>query len=251
MAKQKGIVKLEGTIEDITFYKSRDGFLAKGKSGVPASRIATDPAFQRTRENGAEFGRAGKAGKLVRESVRGLIGIASDRFLTGRLTANMLLVIQKDSRNPRGKRTVMDGDTGQLQGFEFNSNGKLGNTLYAPFSSSIDRPGGVMKTNIPAFVPMNMLAAPVGTTHFKIITAGVEIDFGHEKKLTDVRETAVLPLDGNPTAVIDLANAVTANSTSPLFLLLGVDFYQLVNGQQYPLKNGAFNPLGIVQVNHL
>jgi hypothetical protein len=34
MAKQKGIIKLEGTIGDITFYKSQDGFLAKGKGGI-------------------------------------------------------------------------------------------------------------------------------------------------------------------------------------------------------------------------
>ena len=28
MARQKGIIKLDGTIEDITFYKSKDGYLA-------------------------------------------------------------------------------------------------------------------------------------------------------------------------------------------------------------------------------
>lgn len=251
MAKQKGILKLEGTIGDVTFYKSPDGFLAKGKSSIPAARIATDPAFQRTRENGAEFGRAGKAGKLMRNSVRALIQIASDRLLASRLTTKMVLVLQKDIRNPRGKRTVADGDTGLLQGFDFNINGKLGTTLYAPFSTSIDRPGGVMKTNIPAFVPKNMVFAPVGATHFKIVTAGAEIDFANEKYVADIKETAILPLDENPTAVIDLANAVTANSTFPLFLALGVDFYQQVNGQQYPLKNGAFNPLSIVKVNHL
>ena len=66
MAKQKGIIKLKGTLGDITFYKSQDGFLAREKGGVEASRIANDPAFQRTRENGAEFGTAGKAGKMLR-----------------------------------------------------------------------------------------------------------------------------------------------------------------------------------------
>ena len=29
MAKQKGIVKLTGTIGDVSFYKSQDGFLAR------------------------------------------------------------------------------------------------------------------------------------------------------------------------------------------------------------------------------
>ena len=62
MARQKGIIKLKGTIGDITFYKTQDGHLAREKGGIDASRIASDPAFQRTRENGSEFGRAGKAG---------------------------------------------------------------------------------------------------------------------------------------------------------------------------------------------
>jgi hypothetical protein len=64
MAQQKGIIPLQGTIGNITFYKSKDGFMAREKGSLDASRIATDPAFQRTRENGAEFGRAGKAGKF-------------------------------------------------------------------------------------------------------------------------------------------------------------------------------------------
>jgi hypothetical protein len=40
MAKQSGIIPLEDTIGNITFYKSKQGFLAKGKGGIPADRIA-------------------------------------------------------------------------------------------------------------------------------------------------------------------------------------------------------------------
>ena len=64
-------------------------------------------------------------------------------------------------------------------------------------------------------------------------------------------ETVILPWDGTATTVINQTNAVTANSTKPLFLALGVEFYQEINGQMYPLKNGAFNPLSLVQVSGL
>ncbi len=60
MARQSGIVPLKGTIGNITFYKSQDGYLAREKGSLDAKRIASDPKFQRTRENGAEFSRAGK-----------------------------------------------------------------------------------------------------------------------------------------------------------------------------------------------
>ncbi len=59
----------------------------------------------------------------------------------------------------------------------------------------------------------------------------------------------MLAWDGTATAVINLNNSVTANSTHPLFLVLGIEFYQDVNGVKYPLKNGAFNALSIVKVS--
>jgi len=249
MAKQKGIIKLDGTIGGITFYKSQDGYLAREKGGVPADRIANDPAFQRTRENGEEFGRAGKAGKILRNAIRALLQNASDSRMVSRLTQIMVDVIHEDTTNPRGQRNVIDGEAELLEGFEFNINGKLGTTLYAPFTGTIDRVAGTLTANVPAFVPINMIAAPGGTTHFKIVSAGAEVDFENETFVMDSQATAVLPWDATATAVINLANAVTSNSTHPLFLALGIEFYQQVNGQMYPLKNGAYNALALVKVS--
>lgn len=248
MAKQKGIIKLEGTIGDITFYKSPDGFLAKGKGGIPANRIANDPAFQRTRENGSEFGRAGKAGKVLRNAIRGVLQNSSDRLLVSRLTTEMVKVIQEDITNPRGLRNVIDGEAELLEGFEFNIRGKLGTSLYAPFTGTIDRPGGKAFVDVPAFIPANMIAAPSGATHYKIVSAGAEIDFENETFVVDSKESGILPLDNVATAPLVLDNVFTANSTHPLFLVLGISFYQDVNGQKYPLKNGAYNALSLVKV---
>ncbi len=251
MARQKGIIKLDGTIGGITFYKSQDGYLAREKGGVSADKIANDPNFQRTRENGEEFGRAGKAGKLLRNAIRAMLQNASDSRMVSRLTAEMVKVIQEDVTNVRGLRNVIDGEAELLEGFEFNIAGKLGTTIYAPFTATIDRVAGTLTANIPAFVPINMIAAPGGSTHFKIVSTGAEIDFENETFVMDAQSTAVLPWDANPTAVINLVNAVTANSTHPLFLALGIEFYQEVNGQMYPLKNGAYNALALVKVSGL
>lgn len=249
MARQKGIIKLDGTIGDITFYKSKDGYLAREKGGIPADRIANDPAFQRTRENGAEFGRAGKAGKTLRTALRALLQNTSDSRMVGRLTQKMMEVIKLDETNPRGLRNVIDGEAELLNGFEFNINGKLGTTLYAPFTYAVDRALGTLTVNLAAFIPQNMIAAPAGATHFKIISAGAEVEFENELFVVDTNESGVLPWENNATAVINLANAVTPNSGSPLFLVLGIEFYQQVNAQMYPLKNGAYNALAIVNVD--
>jgi len=249
MAQQKGIIPLKGTMGNITFYKSKEGYLAREKGGISAERIASDPVFQRTRENGAEFGRAGMAGKLLRTSLRSVLQNASDSKMVSRLTREMIKVIQADAVNDRGLRNVIDGEAELLLGFDFNINGKLGTTLYAPFTPSINRVTGELVVDIPAFIPVNMINAPAGTTHFLINSAGAEVDFTQKQYTVDTQSTAVLPWDNLATAVITLTNNVTANSTHPLFLALGIEFYQHVNGKMYPLKNGAFNPLALVSVS--
>jgi hypothetical protein len=251
MARQKGIIKLKGTIGDITFYKTQDGHLAREKGGIDASRIASDPAFQRTRENGSEFGRAGKAGKILRTSLRALLINSADGRMVSRLTQKMVKVIQADTTSVRGLRNVIDGEAELLQGFEFNIRGKLGTSLFAPFVGAIDRVAGTITVDIAPFIPANMIAAPSGTTHFKIISAGSEVDFEAETFVEAHSETAILPWDTIATVAISQENAVTAASTKPLFLALGVEFYQEVNGQMYPLKNGAYNPLALVTVSGL
>nr|WP_315218310.1 hypothetical protein [uncultured Flavobacterium sp.] len=249
MARQKGIIKLKGTIGDITFYKTQDGHLAREKGGIDASRIKSDPAFQRTRENGSEFGRAGVAGKILRTALRALLLNSADGRMVSRLTQAMVKVIQADVTSVRGLRNVIDGESELLTGFEFNIRGKLGTSLFAPFVAGIDRVSGDITVDLDSFIPANMLAAPTGTTHFKIISAGAEIDFENETFVEAHSESAILPWDATATAAINQVNTVTPASTKPLFLALGIEFYQEVNGQMYPLKNGAYNPLALVKVD--
>ena len=251
MARQNGIIKLKGTIGDITFYKTKDGHLAREKGSLDANRIKNDPAFQRTRENGAEFGRAGTAGKTLRTALRTLLLNSSDSRMVSRLTQSMVKVIQADTTSERGLRNVIDGEAELLTGFEFNIRGKLGTSMFAPYTGGINRVSGEISVDIPSFIPSNMIAAPSGTTHFKITSAGAEIDFEADTFVSSNAETAILPWDFTATAVISQINNVTPASTKPLFLALGIEFFQQVNGSMYPLKNGAFNPLALVQVSGL
>ena len=248
MAKQRGIIKIEGSIGDLTFLKTQDGYLVKEKSDI-GKRIATDKSFQRTRENNAEFGRAGKAGKTLRTAIKTLLLNAKDGRMTSRLTKEMMKVIKADATSDRGMRNVVDGEVGFLQSFDFNINAVLGTTLSVAYTASINRVTGLLDVSVPVFVPANEIVAPDGATHYKLVSAGAEIDFENETSVQATSETAILPWDNNPTVVSALSNAVTANSTHPLFLVFGIQFFQQVNGKYYPLKNGAFNALKMVKVS--
>ena len=128
-----------------------------------------DPAFQRTRENGSEFGRAGKGGKVLRNAIRLLLQNAKDKRVVSRLTKTLVAVTKTDVVNERGLRTLQDGDLGLLEGFEFNLNGKLGSTLFASFTKAFDRVSGDATLDLLAFSPTVRIDAPAGTTHFKIV----------------------------------------------------------------------------------
>lgn len=249
MARQKGIIKLKGTMGDITFYRTSDGYMAREKGGISAERMRTDPAFQRTRENMAEFGRAGKAGKVLRRSLQKLIASVSDRRMVSRLTKEMVTVIQMDAVNPRGLRNVIDGEAELLTGFDFNISGKLSTTFLVPYETTLDRVTGEALVAIPAYNPQISIAGPAGSTHYQIVSGAMSIDFEAERFKSSTSETSILPVNGITTTAIELENTIPANSTHPLFLVLGISFYQEVNGEFYPLKNGSFNALQIVAVS--
>lgn len=249
MAKQKGIIKIEGTLGDITFVKTQDGYLAKEKTSINAGRIASDKSFQRTRENNAEFGRAGKAGKVLRTAIRSVLQNSKDNRVVSRLTKEMMKVIKADSTSNRGLRNVVDGEAELLEGFNFNINAILSSTLYAKYSAAINRATGLLEVTVPAYVPVNELVVPEGATHYNIVSAGAEIDFENETFTEAVSQTGIQPINANPTAPVTLSSQVTAASTHPLFLLLGIQFFQQVNGKNYPLKNDVFNALTVVKVS--
>jgi hypothetical protein len=249
MAKQRGPIKLEGTIGDITFLKTSDGYLAKGKTIISAARIASDPAFQRTRENNAEFGRAGKAAKLLRAAFKTQMKTAADRRMGSRLTKEMVRVIQADVTNGRGLRNVIDGEAELLQGFNCNEGAALGATLSAPYTAGINRATGAVTLTLPSFVPSVMITPPGGATHFRIGAAAAAINFEEERYDLDATESARLPLNNQPTAALTLSAALPAGSTHPIFLVVGIEFTQEVNGTHYTLKSGAFNALAIVLVS--
>lgn len=243
MAKQTGIIKLKGTIGGISFYKTSDGHLAREKGGVDKKRIQNDPAFQRTRENGSEFGRAGKGGKVLRN--------AKDKRVVSRLTKDLVAITKTDTINDRGLRTLQDGNLSLLENFEFNLNGKLGATLFATYSKAFDRVSGEATLSIAAFSPTIRIAAPSGTTHFKVVMGAAELDFENETSVFESDETAISPYDAANTAPIAMTATITANSVLPVVQVLGIEFYQEVNGQIYPLKNGAYNALSVVIVDTL
>lgn len=249
--KQIGVIKFDGTNGDLTFYKGRrGGYRIKSKSVIPAGRIANDPAFVRTRENMGAFRRATKAGKLLRHAIPTLLSEAKDGQVSTRVMKVMSAIIRTDTINPRPDRNVASGDLTLLQDFDFNSNAPIGTVLQTENTVTVDRTLGTIQVTVPAFVPEKVLASPTGATHYMIVSAGLEINFATDVVVAkQLNASAYLPIDSTPSAILTQSAALTAGTTLPLFMVLGVQFFQEVNGIKYPLNNAANNGLGIVKVS--
>ena len=248
MAKQKSILKVEGTLDGLTFYKSIDGYLVRTKGGVSKNKIMNDPAFIRTRENIAEFGKTAQSGKLIRTSIGTMLNRAKDARMTSRMLGILSKVRQLDSNSARGARSVDEGistpNGKQLfKGFDFNNRAALQTVLRAPFN--LNTSTGVV--TIANFVPLDQLQVPEGATHASFRSAFINLDFQTGMFDTQYSPVVNIVLNMNITTIMLTPLAIPSGSGTKFYLLL-IEFFQEVNGVQYSLQNGAYNVLNLIDI---
>ena len=248
MAKFDGIFEIKGTLQGMTFFKSKDGLLIRKKGGVSKSRIMNDPAFQRTRENGTEFGHNAKMGQLMRKSVANLVMLAKDFRVSSRMSKAMSAVKNLDLLSDRGLRKVWIGfDTTEakqlMAGFDFNVNSPFDSVFRSQYL--LDEPTG--KVIIDGFNPATNLSIPQGATHatFSVAVARVDFELGKYETTYSLKENFELLPDLLNLAMVPSAMPSIAGITFYYFL---IEFFQNLNGKQYPLKNNSHNVLYLMQV---
>ena len=248
MAKANGILNIEGTVENFTFFKKDGKSFVRRKGGVSKQRIETDPNYVRTRENMNEFKQSATSGKLLRLALGSLVFKAKDNKLSSRLLQTMSRIKNLDATSARGQRTVSQGlatPAGKidLKGFDFNANAPLKSVVFAPFV--LDTASG--KISFTDFIPAEQLQFPEGATHVSLQGAVLSIDFSSE--FSEVAYSAVenLPISLTLSSFSLTPTSVPAGGAVTLFLL-SASFFQEVNGVQYSLKNEEYSVLNVIEV---
>ncbi|MGE5520089.1 MAG: hypothetical protein ACM3VS_09215 [Candidatus Dadabacteria bacterium] len=248
MARQIGTLKVQGTVGNVTFAQTKDGSIVKRKSSLTRRKILTNAAFAKTRQINAEFTTAAKAGKILREAVKPLM-VMKDSNLPSRLVKEFWKVLASDTTGELGTHIVSRGNVALLEHFNYNSKSSFSSIVSVPSEVMMNRATGELSISFSAFIPVQSLTAPAGATHFNIVSAAVEINFDEQTFVCDTNETGSLSYNTMTTGVITLVNTVSANSVNPLFLVVGIRFYNEINGVQYLLKDAMYNPLTIVKVS--
>ncbi|WP_425638842.1 hypothetical protein ACPUEN_04450 [Algoriphagus yeomjeoni] len=248
MAKQAGVITLNGKVGRLSFYKTKDGYLAREKGGVSKSRIMNDARFARTRENLKEFADNASSAKLFRDALRPVIAKIGDKRLNLRITQVMMKVLQSDLVNNRGERMVRAGDWSLLKDMELNAASSLGSTLFLEINYT-DSPTA-WAVAIPAFVPQDFVALPKGATHLRITATGVGLDFETGARTVQTSVSDLLSVI-DPAAVISLSIDKSLIPGTHRAFVLSVEFVQMVNGSEYSINNGAHNAAKMVGVEQV
>lgn len=248
MAKNSSLFKVEGTLDEVTFYKRNGSHYVKTKGGISRDRIMNDPGFVRTRENMSEFATAAQAGKLMRHSLGYLIKRVRDSRITGRMTGMMARVKQHDTVSDRGLRQVSAGISTAdgklvLKGFDFNLNAPLSLVIQRPYVLD-EVTGGVVITGLN---PATHLRYTEGATHAGFTSAVLKLDFDTKLYQLISSETQFVPFSNESYDVAVVPDSIP-QGTGTLFYLLLIEFVQEFNGKMYPLNNGDFNMLHLMSL---
>jgi len=266
MARQKGVMKYVGTLGDVRHFKikGQEGYFAGMVGGPTGDQIKTATEFERTRENMNEFGGCAKAGKSVRTALSALIRQMADSQVTGRLTSIMKKINLEDGTEARGYRKIEISTQRQyLEGFDFDKNLSLDSIVNVSFETSHNGARNSADLVLPAFNPMDLLAAPSGATHFRFVNAiAVISDFQYNpttdtyepvdaalNELNKVEYSPYIPLDAayaGSTVTSALAAAPVMSADVSVLQCVGIEFSQIVGANYYNFSSG--NCMQIVEI---
>ena len=258
MAKQKGLIKYVGTLSDVRHFKikGQEGYFAGMVGGPTGEQINTAPEFERTRENMNEFGGCAKAGKSVRNGLSQLMKQMADSQVTGRLTSIMKKINLEDGTEARGYRAIeIHTQRNYLTGFEFDKNISLNGIFNAPYSLTHTNTRESGELVVPSFNPANLVNAPSGSTHFRLILAlSVISDFEYNaitnsyeptspslNEINDVQYSGYLDLSAvipNTTVTATLPGGAMPTADTSVLQCIGIEFYQKVGSNYYLFSSG-------------
>lgn len=249
MAKQSGLFKIAGRLDEYSFYHTKRGAFVRKKGGISKSRIDNDENFRRTRENNAEFTTAITATRTLRKGLELMLSGASDGSVHNRLMALLSRVKAMDATSDRGQRTVEQGINDPmamilLQGFEFSEGVAFNDVVKKPYTVNT----ATGEISLGTLIPSQDVAAPESATHIRLSCGWARIDFG--TGATELVQSAPLDLvlDSTATPVTLTPPAAPAQATGKQFFLLKAEFLQMFNGKVYPLNNRQHNVVTIAGI---
>ncbi len=249
MAKYRSIIEIEGTLGDYTYYRMHNRSYVRRKSSLSKKRIKEDPAFARTRENNTEFGHCARMGKILRTSLKEVIGDAKDVKMSSRLTKTLMTVKNADIHTARGSRLVSQGlktEAGRqaLTGFNFNANAALEQILICSYDLDLD----TGDLTLPNFSPKAHLQTPKVFTDVVLQSFYLNLDFDTGESLLTKSEAITFSNTQSQATSLTLAPPFLPEGSGARLYFLKISFFKSVQGKSETLNVGVLDSLRLIGV---
>jgi hypothetical protein len=254
MSTNKGLIRLRGSIGGFTFYKAYGRELVRRTAGPSREQIMSDPTFQRTRENLAEFGGCSKIAKAFRTSLAEVSQLTDGQF--GNRLTKLFKHLSLLHKEMQGQRPMMlSQHRADFRNFECNITNKLPDTLAASLITGHNEQRTVATVTMQA-MQTSAVNMPAGATHFRLVQAlGLVSDYCYDTGLKGYRpleptlDTKGLvtysdyhSIEAEYVPETTLVTKFDVETTLPCNLsvvhTLGITFFQRLGSICYPLKQG-------------
>lgn len=249
MAKVIAPFKIIGTLDDLNFYMTQDNInlvRTKGKTGVTSEQFKTNPIFTNVRNHGNEFGHCSKTSRQFRMLAHHFNLKAKDGSFAGRANKLLYEILQEDTLNEHGKRTVTNGlDTTDgkeyLIGFEGNKLRPLYNVLKTNWIWDEE----AQSLKIKNFNPLQHLDWPENATHVHLAVARSNWDYKNETFMPSYSEEFTFLKEATATNLSIRPNIPTENNLHIIFLYIGFSIQQR---KKLTLLKRANNTVSLIKV---
>jgi hypothetical protein len=184
----------------------------------------------------------------MRKSVANVVSLAKDFRVSSRMVRAMTLVKNYDLTSVRGSRKVWIGlvtaeGKQSIKGFDFNLNSPFDSVFRGQYD--LNPVTGAMV--IADFNPSTNLSLPQGSTHASLSVAVSRVDFELENYGTTFSPKENFAL-ANGLLNLTLTPTGMPGGIGVVFYYFLIEFFQELNGVQYPLKNNSHNVLYLMEV---
>lgn len=236
MAEQKGLIKLTGTIDGVSFYFRKGKPVArKAGGGFNGNQIKHSPSMVRVRENSNEFGHVSKFNKLFRLGLFPFLTGFTDPTLYGRLMSLWQTIKTYDTVSVRGQRSLGIA-LGTPEGQKLLKNFAFGEQRVSQLLRSRLVFDAESTTLTVADFSAQTLKFPHGSSVAEVQFGVLRIDYAQAKtELFLSAAHAITPT--NPETQFSMTPTVLPTGSGVFIAVAGVKFYEVVNGERYLVKS--------------
>ncbi|MDB5272807.1 MAG: hypothetical protein JWO58_1174 [Chitinophagaceae bacterium] len=256
MAQQRGLIKLDGSIDGMTFYRSNGMDLVRSTYGPDKQTIQTHPNYVRVRENNQEFG----GSSVIAKALRAGWGAVYRHMAVGATTFRTVGLIRKILGRGEGIRGQRIFDpvrlASMLMNFSFSKTAAYDRICLVPYQAIVNAERNEVTFLFSDVDTHRMIVAPQGATHFRLINlVSVLSTYAYQQTTSRYEPTEAaynsksscntsdyIPLLGS-TGAFAIVSAIDTVMTmlpadSALISTIGIEFYEDLNGMKYLFSSG-------------